>query len=168
MAAALPAIIIAGTLASAGASIYGGIQANSAANREAKALQEQGRLAQEAADAEAQSHATDVRRFAANQSLAFLANGVSLAGSPLLVLEDTVKQGQAEVDSITRSGNAQNALYNQRATNTRNSGRAALIGGIGTAAGSVATMGISASQAGLFSSGGGTSTDALFAQMRAA
>lgn len=150
MAGAIPAIIIGATAISAGASIYGGMSANNAAKKEAALLEEQGRTAQEQADAEAASHATDVRRFAANQSLAFLANGVSLAGSPLLTIEDTVKQGQAEVDSITKSGNAQRTLYNQKSEITKNQGRAALIGGFGQAAGTISSTAIASKKSGIF------------------
>lgn len=150
MAAAIPAAVIALTAVSAGASIYGGIQANSASKKEAGLLREQGAIAQSEADSEAASHARDVRRFAADQSLAFLSNGVTLAGSPLLVLDDTITQGQKEVDSITRSGNAQRSLFNQRADITRNQGRAALIGGLGQAAGTVATTSVYGKQAGLW------------------
>lgn len=155
MAAAVPILIGI----SAGASIIGGISANNSARREAKAIEEQGRLQQEEATAEATAHAQDVRRFAANQSLSFLANGVTLAGSPLLVLEDTVMQGQNEVDSIVRSGNAARRLAGEKAENTRASGRAALIGGIASAAGTVATAGIAAKAGGLFPTGGTGASD---------
>lgn len=141
MAAAAVPIFIAATVASAGASIIGGIQANNAAKREASALQEQGRLAQEESLREAQLHADDVRRFHRSQSVAFTKNGVSLAGSPLLVLDETVSRGQEEVDSIVKSGNAQQNLYNQNAQQAKNKGRAALISGFASAAGSVAQMG---------------------------
>lgn len=150
MAAAIPAVIIGLTAVSAGAQIYSGISANAASKKEASALRDQGQLASDEANAEAASHAQDVRRFAANQSLAFLSNGVSMAGSPLLVLDDTITQGQNEVNSIVKSGDAQKRLYNQRADNTRNQGRAALIGSIGGAAGTVAGTAVTGKQAGLW------------------
>lgn len=143
MAAALP-FVFAGI--SAGASIYGGYSANQSAKKEASAMEAQGQLLQEEADAEARAHAKDVRRFAANQSLAFLANGVSLAGSPLLVTQDTVEQGQAEVDSIVKAGNAKAKLYNTQAQIRRNEGRASFIAGLGQAAGTLATTSMSSTK----------------------
>lgn len=150
MADPVSATFIALAAVSATTSVIGGISANNAAKREAALQQEQGRLAQEEANREAARHAQDVRRFSRTQSLAFLRNGVTLAGSPLLVAEDTLTQGQEEVNSIVESGNAQRTLYNQRASATRNSGRAALVGGIGQAAGTVASSYAVGRSAGLF------------------
>jgi len=143
-------LLVLGTAVTAGASIYGGIQANKAAQQESALLAEQGRIAQEQADEEAKSHAQDVRRFAAGQSLSFLANGVSLAGSPLLVLDDTYKQGQKEVDAIVKSGKSQASLYTQRANITANEGRASLIGGVASGVGSVTSSAIAGRKAGIW------------------
>lgn len=146
---AAPVFLIS-TAISAASSIMGGLSANRAAKQEAGLMEEQGGLAQEEADREAALHARDVKRFRSQQAVAFTKNGVSLAGSPLLVLEDTRATGQEEVDSIVKSGAAERTLYNQRATITRGQGRAALIGGIGqgfsTVAGGVST----GKKAGLF------------------
>lgn len=122
---------------SAGASVLGGVSAYRESKKEASALEEQGLLEQQESLREAQLHADDVRRFHRTQAVAFTKNGVSLAGSPLLVLDDTVSRGQEEVDSIARSGDAARRLRNQQASKTRNQGRASLIGSIGQAAGTV-------------------------------
>lgn len=148
-AAAVP-IFVAATAVSVGASIMGGIAANNAAKAEARNLEEQGRLAQEEHNREAARRAEEVRKFHRTQSLAFLKNGVTLAGSPLLVLDETMTQGQEEVNAISKSGDAQRTLYNQRAAQTVNSGRAALIGGIGQAAGSAASSYAVGREAGIF------------------
>lgn len=113
----------------AGGQIYSGYTANQAAKREAGLLEEQGALAQAEADEEARAHANDVRKFSRTQALSFLKNGVSLAGSPLLVLDETLTEGQKEATSIAKSGAAQRSLYNARAYNARSEGRAKLIGG---------------------------------------
>lgn len=129
MADPITATFLIATAVSAGSSIMGGISANKAAKQEAGFLQEQGRIAQQEADREAALHAEDVRKFQRNQAVAFTKNGVSLAGSPLLVLDETTSKGQEEVDSIVRSGAAERTLYNQRGVMAKNQGRAALIGG---------------------------------------
>lgn len=129
--------LIAAAVVSAGASVAGGISANNAAKREAGLLNDQAGLAQNEAQAEAQRRANEVRKFQRTQKLAFLKNGVTLEGSPLLVLDDTIREGQQEVDAIVNRGTATARYYRESAAITKNKGRAALIGGIGSAASSM-------------------------------
>ena len=119
---------------SAVSSIAGGIAGNKAAKQEATLLDEQGRIAQSEAQAEAQRVANANRKFLKRQKLAFLKNGVTLEGSPLFTLETTLEEGQAEVDAVARRGAAQQRLFSQRASQTRSSGRTSFISGIGGAA----------------------------------
>lgn len=130
--------------------VAGGMQKQAAARQEATALNDQAVLARSEAYSDAEIHATQVRKFAANQKSAFLKNGVTLAGSPLFVLDDTYDTGQKEVDSIARRGTAIGNLYDQKASIMRNEGRASFIGGITSGAGSVGNAGIQAYGAGLF------------------
>lgn len=129
--------LIAATVVSATASVASGIAQQSAANREAKALNAMASTAQDEATAEAQRRATDVRQFQRKQKLAFLKNGVTLEGSPLLILDETLQLGQEEVDAIMKRGTAEAKYYRESAAIKKNQGRAALIGGIGGAASSV-------------------------------
>jgi len=122
-------LAIAFTVVSAAGSIVQGFQERQAANAEADLQEQQGRLQAEEAQAEAQRVANDRRKFRKKQKLAFLKNGISLAGSPLLVLEETIRESQAEVNAIARRGTAQARLSFQQAAITRSAGRAALIGG---------------------------------------
>lgn len=135
---------------SAISSIAGGMQKQAAAGKEAYALENQATLNDQETRIEAQIHATRVRKFAANQKGAFLKNGVTLEGSPLAVLDETYKFGQEEVDSIVRSGKARSQLYRDKASIARSEGRAALLGGIGSGVGSLASRGMNASGSGLF------------------
>lgn len=120
--------------------LYAGYSANKSARREAGAMETQGALIQEEQDAEARRYAEDVRKFRSKQKLAFLANGVTLQGTPGLVMEETSRQGQEEVNAISRRGKAYSSLYYQKADIMRNEGRAGLIGGIGNALSSGAWM----------------------------
>ena len=147
----LTAALIAFTAISATGSIVQGIQQNRAAKAEADLLEEQGLIQQEEAVAEAQRIANDRRKFRKKQKIAFIKNGVTLAGSPLLVLEETRRESQEEVDAIVRRGRAQAALAFQQAALTRGSGRAALLGGIFGAATSLAIGGFLGAKAGIFS-----------------
>jgi len=133
----LTAAIIAFTVISVGAKITAGIQENNAAKAEAKLLEAQGVLTQEEAVAEANRVANDRRKFRKKQKVAFLKNGITLAGSPLLVIEETRRESQMEVDAIVRRGRAQASLAFQQAAITRGGGRAALVSGIFGAASTV-------------------------------
>lgn len=142
---------IAAAAIAAGGQILGGFSERDAQKNRAGAFEDQSRLAQSEAAAQAKRRALDVRRFAANQKVAFLKNGVTLEGSPLLALEDTYSQGQEEVNAITAAGNARSDLYWREGQLAKKQGRAAMIGGI-TGAASTALMAYGmGSQGGLFS-----------------
>lgn len=132
--AALPAVL---AVASAGASIYGGISAYNSSKSQAKLMREQGGLAQQNALDTAQVQADQTRKTAARQKLDFLANGIDFSGSAVLTSQDTLAQGQKYVDSIVRQGNAQGKLAYANASAEEAKGRAALIGSFGSAASSI-------------------------------
>lgn len=128
--AAVPAIL---AVASAGATIYGGISAYQQGNASAKALREQGDLNAQTAAENAQIEADNVRKTAARQKLDFLANGIDFSGSAVLTSQDTLDRGQKYVNSIANRGSAQAKLDYENATVESNKGRAALIGSFGSA-----------------------------------
>lgn len=127
-------VLVASAIISAGASIAGGMAADKAAKKEANLLNDQGDLAQTEANKEAARRADEVRVFQKRQKLAFLKNGVTLEGSPLLILDETLRKGQEEVDAVSNRGAAQADYYRRSAEITKSKGRAALIGGFGGAA----------------------------------
>ena len=121
-----------GALALVGAvgSIYGGIAANSAAQSEAALQRQQGDIAVAEAKTNAQNEAYNQTQAVQRQRLAFLGNGVSLEGSPALVLAKSKEYGQSQVDAIlTQGANRQSLAYGEAAI-TANKGRTALIGGL--------------------------------------
>lgn len=136
MADPITIAFIATTVISVGSSILGGFAAKDAAKREAGLQDDQARLAQSEAAAEAQRVANQNRKFLKRQKLAFIKAGVTLDDSPLFVLEETLEEGQEEVTAISRRGDAQARLFSARAQQTRGQGRAALISGFGNAASS--------------------------------
>lgn len=135
-----PAALFAAAL-SAGGEIIGGIQQDRASKREAALQEQQGQLAYDEAQRNAELEARDQTQFVQQQKMAYLANGVSLEGSPLSVLEESRSYGQKQVQSILDQGAAYKNLMYQSATNTRNKGRAALIGSFFKGAGDIG-MGI--------------------------
>ena len=105
-----------------------GAQKNQALRAEASRIDEQGNLAfqesQEAADMMVLSN----RQFEEKQALAYMKNGVSLEGSPLLVLERTREIGAAEVQAVRDQGRARFRLALDTASQLREQGRAAITG----------------------------------------
>ena len=146
---ALGVLAVIGTAVSAAGSIYGGMAANSAAKREAAQEREQGALALQESRINASNEAFNQTQAVQRQRLAFLSNGVTLEGSPAMVLEQSRAYGQQQVDSILRQGTARYDLAGKSAANTENKGRAALIGGYMSAAGTVGSAAGSAYNAGL-------------------
>jgi len=137
---ALAAAIIF-TVISAAATITQGFQQKESFDAEANLLEDQGRINAEESQAEAQRVANDRRKFRKKQKLAFLKNGVTLAGSPLLVLEETAFESQQEVNAIARRGTAQAKLQFQSAAIKRSTGRSAITSGIASATRTTAQAG---------------------------
>ena len=92
-----------------------------------KAASAQARAAYDAALANARLHEVEIHKFVSQQQSAYLNSGVTLEGSPLLVLEDTRKQGMAELQAIMQGANYQ-------ANTLRAQGRAEMTAGLAGAA----------------------------------
>ena len=138
------------TLVSAASSIYSGFAGKSAYDAEGNLERQQADIAASEAQVNAKNEAFNQTQAVQNQRLAFLANGVTLEGSPALVLEESKKYGQGQVDAILRQGAAKKALGYAEADISKNKGRAALIGGFTQAAGSIAQGIGSGQKAGMF------------------
>lgn len=128
--AGLAAVGALGTGFSAANSIGGGFAAANAATAEANLQRQQGDLLADEARTNAANEAYNQRQVVGKQRLAFLANGVSLEGSPALVLKSSTDYGQQQVDAILKRGAAGRSLAYQSAAITKNKGRAALISGV--------------------------------------
>lgn len=146
MAVATSTVAAIAAAATAASSIIGGIQAQSAAEEQsALALQqagasaaEQERLAFKEAQVEQETADTARKR----QKLAYLKSGVSLAGSPLLVMEETRRKGAENVEEILKAGEAgSNAALAEgriQASQIKSSGRQAFARGITGGMGQIA------------------------------
>lgn len=134
----MPAALAAATAFSAVSSVVGGISAQSAANQNAKLQEEQGGIALAESKVNATNEAYNQNEAIGKQRLAFLANGVSLEGSPSIVQDQATKYGQTQVNSILNQGAAQYNLAQKQAAITKNQGRAALIAGVAQGVGTTA------------------------------
>jgi len=131
MSLAVIAIVASATAAlSVGSQIYSGVSQKNAADDSASLLQEQARIEREETGAEVERRSEERNKFIARQKVAFLANGVGLAGTPLIVLEDSFNQFNTEIASVKRAGAARAGLLDREAKIKKKSGRAAMIGGV--------------------------------------
>ena len=98
------------------------------ADKEARAIKEQQEIKRLEDEKSANIAVDQNRKFLAQQKLQFLLNGVTLEGSPLLVLEDTANFGIEEVQAFKNRSKAQMDLMATQASRVKNAGRASLIG----------------------------------------
>ena len=113
-------------------SMYSGFAANAAAGQEASLQREQGQVAEQEAQVNATNEAFNQTQAVERQRLAFLANGVSLEGSPTAVIAQSKAYGQQQVNAILAQGAARANLAYEEAGITEAKGRAALVsGGLG-------------------------------------
>jgi hypothetical protein len=123
---------------SAVSSLVGGMQSQSESNVQSElALQQasaRGVEAERAAQREAKFVQEDALATERKQKLAYLASGVTLEGSPLLIMEETRRKGQENVDEILLSGKAEKnaALLEGRVTasQAKSAGRQAFTSGL--------------------------------------
>lgn len=135
--------------------VWQGMEANKAAKAQASQIEEQAAIAKAESDRAAAQRDVERRRFLAEQRMAYLASGVSLEGTPMIVQGDTWSEFQQEIEAIRRSGAAQYGFSMKEAATTRNTGRAQLVSGILSGVG---TAGLGAYKAGAFTKAPTTTT----------
>ncbi len=147
---AAAALFIVAIGAQAVGEVAGGITATTAAEQEADRLDQQAQLINAEAQEEALRVSKERERFRKKQKLAFLKSGVTLAGSPLLILEETKRESAKEVEAIRRRGRAGLFFGQLQARQTKALGRSKLIGSIVGTAGSTTTSIFTGKTAGIF------------------
>jgi hypothetical protein len=117
------------SLFSAGADITAGRYARKAGEAAAEEAEINADLAKKEAEADAAAYAAEARNFKAEQSVRYLKSGVMLEGTPLDVLDETARLASNRIAAIRAKGTAEARGYLSKASQYRNAGRAALIGG---------------------------------------
>jgi hypothetical protein len=139
---------------SALASVFSGISAiksadkqSDALERQADAIREDANLARFEAEREADRIKKVRRAELGSSSMRFIKGGVTLQGSPLFVLKTQEELDQEEEAAVRKRGEAQRRLGFQRASVTEdradiveNQGRAAFVGSLGQAAGTLSKI----------------------------
>lgn len=128
------AIIGAGI--AAGSKVYEGIQARKAAKRQARALSEQARLERESAEFEAIQASRRFDKLLGTQKARISGSGIKLEGSPLLILEETLRDKKETIENIRRFGSARSEALRNEAFNATRQGRSAMTSSIVGAFGS--------------------------------
>lgn len=139
--------MILATAATAAGTIYSGMEAKKQGEEQQRLYEEQARIQQEETATAISQKSDERRRLLATQRMAYLANGVELTGTPLVVGEDTFNEYQKEIDAMKRSGSAKVSLLNKQGSMAATSGRTQLISSL-FSAGSRALTG--ASKSGIF------------------
>jgi hypothetical protein len=129
------ALLFAG--ASAGLDLMSGLLGYFTAQDSAAMAESRARMIRNEAEAEAQRYHEQAQAMLARTKVAYLKSGVYLSGSPLDVLDHDILTAQENEAAIRASGTSRAFEQDVQATQIRNGGRAALIGGITGAVGDV-------------------------------
>ena len=119
-----------GNILSAGASIYGGISAYQSSLDTASLMEEQGALTRDDYMRQANLVRDEGRRFRAKQTMDYISSGVEIAGTPQLVMKETLSKYTTKAGALDVTGANYSRLYKRKAQITKNEGRAQLISGI--------------------------------------
>jgi hypothetical protein len=118
--------------------MYAGYSTYKSAFSEASLLEEQGALTRDDYYKQAALVRDEGHRLRAKQTMEYVSAGVEVIGTPLLVLRETLSRSYARASSYEKTGVAAMNLYNRKAQITRNEGKAALISGVLSGAGTIA------------------------------
>ncbi len=121
-------LMVAGTL-------YSGYSAYQSGQEQKDQYREQAAIARQEAETQATQKDTERRKTLAQQRMAYLANGVSISGTPLTVGEETSKEYQTEIDALRTSGANQYGSLMKQGASAANSGRTKLITSLFSSAG---------------------------------
>jgi hypothetical protein len=123
-------------------SLMGGFSAMGASNQQAGMIQRNADLALQDAQLAANQKAMEVSKFAGQQQEEFASSGVTLAGSPALVMNETVRLGQQEVHQILLNGVNQKYELDNQAYQVQNQGRNQFLGTVASTALKFAAFGV--------------------------
>jgi hypothetical protein len=117
----------------AGMEVYQGIAAQHAADGQAQSMRDQIALVRAESEADIARYAEQAKDFGAKQRLAYLKSGVQLSGSPLDILDETVRVSSENISAMRAKTEAEASGIRARAAGIEAQGRAALIAGVGRA-----------------------------------
>ncbi len=113
--------------------VFQGIAQKKAGNEEARDIRRQAALQQEETLREADRVKTERRKFLAKQGLSYVKSGVSLEGSPLLILEETKIESEKEVAALKSQAHSQFRFGVDKGERAKKAGRQRMFGAFGSA-----------------------------------
>ena len=116
-------------VAGAGGAVYSGEMQKKAADYNADVANVNALMAQNKAKADEQAHRAMVAKILSSQRALYGKSGLSMEGSPLLVMEDTALQGELDALTIRYGGDVAAANARSQANLQRMQGRAAQTSG---------------------------------------
>ena len=125
------------TAVTAGFNIMEGIFGMTAADAQAGALRSQLSLMRAESEADIARYAESTQALKAEQSVKFLKSGVTLEGSPLEILDETVRVSGENISAMRAKTTADIMSAKSKISAIRGQGRAAMVGGLSRAAGTV-------------------------------
>lgn len=128
------------TGSTAGLNVLEGIFGMSAAEAQAGALRSQLSLMRAESEADIARYADQTRELKAEQSVRFLKSGVTLEGSPLDILDETVRVSGENISAMRAKTAADILSAKSKISAIRGQGRAALVGGLTKAGGLYASQ----------------------------
>ena len=121
------AAVVAAAVIAAGAGVYSADQQRRAGNQQADynaaVAEEDAKAAKAKAEYDEKAHRENVRKILATQRALYGKSGLSMEGSPLLVMEDTEKQGELDALAIRYGGDVASARSRSEANLARMTGR---------------------------------------------
>lgn len=120
--------------ATAGFNIVEGIFGYNAADAAADSMRSQLSLMRTESEADIARYAGQAAELKAKQKLAYLKSGVTLEGSPLEILDETVRVSSENISAMRAKTSADIFSAKSKITALRGQGRAALVGGFTKAA----------------------------------
>lgn len=113
-----------------GGSLFSGFQARKTGKSQARRLQTQSRLEEEAAEFDALQSGREFDKLLGRQRVAIAASGAELSGSPLLILDETLRDKEETIQNILKTGSAKSSFLRSKGKAARRTGRDALIASI--------------------------------------
>jgi len=117
------------TAVTAGGSVLQGVQQAGAGRAQAKVARQQATLEQRAATTEERQSRREAERFRSSQLARFGKAGVTLAGTPLGVIEETAEQQELDALLIRFGGKSKSSRALSEGALAKQRGKQALIGG---------------------------------------
>ena len=137
--AVAPALMIIGTIVSAGAAVMGAVAAKNQADFQSDVAKQNAKIAQQRAAAEAARIRRDNQRRIGSQTTGFGAAGVTIEGSAADALDQSTMIGEEDAQLALFGGSLDARQQSINAKAAKSSGNAALVGGLGRAGGTALT-----------------------------